>query len=134
MAQHSDYSSDERGYGYGHGYGHDHGDDHDDNLSDDQHKVMQFALGDNTGSDESSQRFLGFVVVAILITLLFVLLNVPSFDRVMAFRIGDYNKRLATKAFIFLFIVIIFLWCVSLFQQDQASQQVQSDNDHDDCF
>lgn len=134
MAHHSDYSDDSHGYGHGHGYGGGHGSDYDD-LSDDQYKVMKFALGNNTSDDAGSQRFVGFVVVGIIITLLFVLMNVPSFDRIMARRIGDYNRRLATKAFVFLFLVIIFLWCVSLFQEDQQNQQSGGNgNGHDDCY
>lgn len=132
MSGSSDYSDAGQGYGHGKGYGHGGNSDYDD-LSDDQHKVMKFALGNNTSNDDAqSQQFLGFVVVGIIITLLFVLLSLPSFDRIMSQRMGDYNKRLATKAFIFLFLVVIFLWCVSMWSQDSNGND--GGDDDDDCY
>jgi hypothetical protein len=132
MSHGSDYSEDGQGYGHGKGYGHGGRSDFED-LSDDQHKVMKFALGNNTSDDDTqSQMFLGLVVVGIIITLLFVLMSLPSFDRVMSKRMSDYNKRLATKAFIFLFLVVIFLWCVSMWAHDNNSNGDY--DDYDDCY
>lgn len=132
---HSSDSS-EGGHGYGHGNGYEHGGHSEyDDLSDDQHKVMKFALGNNTSDDEtSSETFLCIVVIGIIITLLFVLMSLPSFDRVMSKRMSDYNKRLATKAFIFLFLVVIFLWCVYMWNKDDTNDDSYDSYDYDDCY
>ena len=132
MAYHSDNSDSSKGYGHGKGYDYGHGSDYDD-LSDDQYKVMKFALGNHT-SDDGTRYFIGLVVIAIAITLLFVLMNIPSFDRVMARWVPDYNRRLATKAFVFLFLVIIILYISSVWTHDEQNNGGNDDDCNDDYY
>ena len=136
MANHSDYNSDG---GYSHGaesYG-SHGSksyksysDCDD-LSEDHRKVLRFSLGHNKSGSDNSRLFAGILAIAIIFTLFFVLMNLPSFDYVMAQRVPGYSKRLAVKAFLFLFLVVIISLMVHFFYQND-SHHYRDDCD-DDC-
>lgn len=126
MANHGDYSS-ESSQGRKHG-GYGSYSDCDD-LSDDQSKVLNFALGSNKSGISSNRAFAGLLVVAIIFTLLFVLMNLPSFDRVMAQRIPNYNRRLAVKAFVFLFLVVVITLMAHQFWEGNSSSSRRDDCD-----
>ena len=88
-------------------------------LTDDQETIMKFAIGRKTCSDDDSSRFIGFIILTIIITFLFVLLNTSAFDSICSTQMSNYNYRLACKAFIFFFLVLIVIWAASKFQEEQ---------------
>lgn len=116
MSNSSDYSDCESDYDHGHSHGSD--------LTEDQEDVLKFALGKKTCSDDESNRFIWFLLLAIIFTLIFILLCCSPFESMFKSRVGNYNNRLWIKALVFLFIVFVILWIADQWRQD---------NDKDSC-
>lgn len=113
----SDYSDCESEYSHG-------GD-----LTGDQENVLHFAIGDKTCSDDESNKFIGYLLIAIIITLMFVLLSYRSFDSMFESRVNNSNHRLGIKALFFVFIVFVILWIAGQWQEDNDKNNCKNRRD-----
>jgi len=90
------------------------------NLNQEQYFYLKVVLGDKKCTNRYVDKYINYVVLALIATILFIILNIPCIDKILAQIVPDCLSRLIFKAIIFFLIIYLIDRIISNWRAEQA--------------